>query len=386
MEATQGVSWGGDLNEEEPTFILTLFEIPHPQIRENESGAEPLGPVSGQDFSPLMFVDPQSQSQPTESEPDRCELSAETEETRPGCDTMTHLLLSDALVPVAGGQEEGTEQDGSALPKLSPSSDPPENEGEISFCAVAEDVVQGLADSNEEDHGSQTLVRVAESHDSQSLMEALKDTMNERAVLSEEERKQPMRTRRSKLQVKPCISKRKPRQSPKDEQGTVTEDPDQPGPAQISPQTPQHKAPDPDVQQDCVETDRVASDLSASGEQSEGIVGRSDLPQEEGGVTSGAEGREMSIGGAELPLSHHSTTTSSEPLSVETEEAGSGCDMVTHLLLSDALVPVSEGQEEDTEQDWTALPKLSPHTDQVSHTDQKDNLRDLTDTFGKESH
>ncbi|KAG7481336.1 hypothetical protein MATL_G00065520 [Megalops atlanticus] len=396
MEATQGVSWGEDLNEEEPTFILTLFEIPHPQIGEYESGAEPLGPVSSQEFSPLMFVDPQSQALPTESEPDRCDkLSSETKETRPGCGTMTNLLLSDALVPVSEGQEEDTKKEGTALPKLSPHTDPPENEGETSFCAVTEDIVQGLADSNEEDHGSQTLVQVAESHDSQSHMEAAKDKMNERAVLSQEERKQPMRTRRSKLQVKPCISKRKPRQSPEDEQGTLTEDPDQPGPAQTSPQTPQHKASDPDVQQDSEETDPVASDLSASGEQCEGIVGRSDLPQEEGGVTSGAEGTEMSIGGAEPPLSHHSATISSEPLSVETEEGGSGCDMVTHLLLSDALVPVSEGQEEDAEQDWTSLQKLSPHTDQVSHTEAsesegdsiftaKDNLQDVTDTFGEE--
>ncbi|KAJ8391686.1 hypothetical protein AAFF_G00086360 [Aldrovandia affinis] len=353
-EGVQGVSWAEDTTEEEPTFILTLFEIPQTELGEYQPGAEVLCPAGGDPFSPLMFLDPQSTAMPvTVSEPQNCESqSVETAEVESGCGSVTHLVLSDALISVSEGQEEGAAQDWTDLPEQSPCTDPSESAGETSSTAVQKEIMQGVVHPYEEDHGSQSLD--SKSHDP---VVAGTDGLCERDTLSIEKRRPPVRSRRGKLQVKPCITKRKTRGSMKDQQGIIPEEPEQPGPAQTSPQTCQPTAPHPDTQQDSVEE---ASDVSAIGELPQGIVGHSDLPQEEIGVPPGVE---SGSGGEELQINQNRSLNSCESLSVETAEVESGCGSVTHLVLSDALMPVFEGQEEGAAQDWTDLPEQSPCTD-----------------------
>ncbi|KAJ8380535.1 hypothetical protein SKAU_G00013130 [Synaphobranchus kaupii] len=399
-DCMEGLSWVEDFVEEEPTFILTLFEIPHPELGEYQTEPEVLGPPGENSFSPLTFVDPQSGTLPAESEPQKlgivghsdlpqeeggmaagaegeessgggeepllgyhstknsCESqSVETAEAGSGCGSVTHLVLSDALIPVCEGQEEGPAQHWTGLQDQSPLTDPSKTAGETSLSTIMKDDADGLTGLCEEDHGSKIVDPVVESHDP---MEAGTVGMSERDTLSQEKKKPPVRSRRGKLQVKPCVTKRKLRGSVRDEQGIRPEDPEQSHPAHTSPQTHPPTAPRPNVKQ---EVPAAAFKLPTVEELPLEIVDHSDLPQEEGGVAAGAEGKESRGGGEEPLLGCHSTQNSCESQSVETAEAGSGCGSVTHLVLSDAFIPVCEGQEEGPAQHWTGLQEQRPHAD-----------------------
>ncbi|KAI1900388.1 hypothetical protein AGOR_G00049440 [Albula goreensis] len=244
---------------------------------ENNSGAE--GPQIRHDVT-FNSVDSQS---------------VKTEEEGSGCDSVSHLVLSDVLIPVSEGQVEGTAQEWTDLPEQNTHTDPSETAGETSSTAVMRATVKVLRDLGE-DHGNQTVI-IAESHDP---VESRRDEPSETDPVSTEKRKQPIRSRRAKLQVKPCITKRKLRGSVKDEQGTLPEEPEQPGPAQTSPQTHQPTTPHPDAQQDSVEEAAAASEESTVDQPVQGIVGYSDLPQQDRGVVEEADRTEHSSGEKKL--------------------------------------------------------------------------------------
>ncbi|XP_064152649.1 transcription factor TFIIIB component B'' homolog isoform X3 [Anguilla rostrata] len=377
-ECMEGLSWA-DGGEEEPTFILTLFAVPPLEIGDYQTGPEALGLATENPFSPptSMIADPQSGPLPAISEPHCESLSVETAETGSGCDSVTHLVLSDALIPVCEEQEEGPAQHWTGLQELRPHTAPSQTAGEKSLTAVMNNDAEGLPELCEEDHGSQIVDSVAESHDpvaeshdpvieSHDPVKAGTDGMSERDKPSREKRKPPIRTRRGKLQVKPYVTQRKLRGSVRDEQGLLPEEAvqpgpshTQPGPAHTSPQIHQPTATQADTQQ---EEPAAGSELLGVEELPQGNVGHSDLPQEELGLLAGAEDEESISGGVEPLLGCQSTQDSCESLSVETAEAGSGCGSVTHLVLSDAFIPVCEEQEEGPAQHWTGLQEQRPHT------------------------
>ncbi|KAJ8263013.1 hypothetical protein COCON_G00154700 [Conger conger] len=308
-ECMEGLSWA-DVGEEEPTFILTLFEIPLPESGEYQNGPEVLDPARENPVS-SMVVDPQSLPPPAAPEPQNCEEAEES-----GSGSVSHLVLSNALIPVCEEQEEGPAQHWTGLQEQHPLSEPSHTAGES------------------HDLG-------AESHDQ---VQSGTDEASERDTPSQQKSKLPARTRRGKVQVKPCVTLKKLR-------GPAHT---QPGPAHTSPEPRPPTAPHPDSQQE---------EPTAASELLQGIVGRSDLPQEEGGVAK----EEGSGGGEETPLAYHSTQDSCESLSVGVSEAGSGCGSVTHLVLSHALIPVCEEQEEGPAQDWTGLQEQHPLSE-PSHT------------------
>ncbi|XP_061117054.1 mucin-12 isoform X3 [Conger conger] len=319
-ECMEGLSWA-DVGEEEPTFILTLFEIPLPESGEYQNGPEVLDPARENPVS-SMVVDPQSLPPPAAPEPQNCEEAEES-----GSGSVSHLVLSNALIPVCEEQEEGPAQHWTGLQEQHPLSEPSHTAGEM---------VPESHDQAAESHD-----QAAESHDQ---VQSGTDEASERDTPSQQKSKLPARTRRGKVQVKPCVTLKKLR-------GPAHT---QPGPAHTSPEPRPPTAPHPDSQQE---------EPTAASELLQGIVGRSDLPQEEGGVAK----EEGSGGGEETPLAYHSTQDSCESLSVGVSEAGSGCGSVTHLVLSHALIPVCEEQEEGPAQDWTGLQEQHPLSE-PSHT------------------
>ncbi|XP_035234807.1 transcription factor TFIIIB component B'' homolog [Anguilla anguilla] len=313
-ECMEGLSWA-DGGEEEPTFILTLFAVPPLEIGDYQTGQEALGLAAENPFSPptSMIADPQSGPPAAISEPHCESLSVETAEAGSGCGSVTHLVLSDALIPACEEQEEGPAQHWTGLQEQRPHTAPSQTAGEKSLTAVMNNDAEGLTELCEEDHSSQTVDPAVESHDtaveSHDPVEAGTDGTSERDTPSQEKRKPPVRTRRGKLQVKPHVTQRKLRSSVRDEQGLLPEEAEKPGPshsqpdpALTSPQTLSPTTPLPDTQQ---EDSAAASELPAAVELPQGTVGHSDLPQQEEGVAAGAEDKE-SCDGEE----GHSTTQS----------------------------------------------------------------------------
>ncbi|XP_072570585.1 uncharacterized protein [Paramormyrops kingsleyae] len=105
-DSTEGVSGEDDFTHSEPTIILTLFEIPPTSVNEYKSGSAPVGAVTAELLSPLVFIDAQSEPQSSGPVADSHLLG-----TLPGrLSPLTRLSLSsseavamaDAEVPGAG--------------------------------------------------------------------------------------------------------------------------------------------------------------------------------------------------------------------------------------------------------------------------------------------
>ncbi|KAG5841099.1 hypothetical protein ANANG_G00196010 [Anguilla anguilla] len=333
-ECMEGLSWA-DGGEEEPTFILTLFAVPPLEIGDYQTGPEALGLAAENPFSPptSMIADPQSGPLPAISEPHCESLSVETAEAGSGCDSVTHLVLSDALIPVCEEQEEGPAQHWTGLQEQRPHTAPSQTAGEKSLTAVMNNDAEGLTelcDLPQEERGVAASTENKEnsgggeepllgSHSAQNSCESLSGETAEAGSGCDSV---------THLVLNDAFI-------------PVCEELEE-GPAQhwtgLQEQRP-HTAPS-----------------QTAGETSLTAV------MEEVGLAVLEKGMESISGGVEPLFSCHKTQNSSEPLSVETAEAGSGCGSVTHLVLSDAFIPVCEEQEEGPAQHWIGLQEQRPHT------------------------
>ncbi|KAG5841098.1 hypothetical protein ANANG_G00196000 [Anguilla anguilla] len=307
-----------DTEQEEPAAgseLLGVEELPQGIVGQSDLPQEEVGLLAGAEDEESISggVEPLLGCQSTQ---DSCEsLSVETAEAGSGCGSVTHLVLSDAFIPVCEEQEEGPAQHWTDLQEQRPHTAFSQTAGETALTAVMvtawNNDAEDLAELCEEDHSSQTVDPAVESHDtaveSHDPVEAGTDGTSERDTPSQEKRKPPVRTRRGKLQVKPCVTQRKLRSSVRDEQGLLPEEAVQPGPSHTPP-GPSHTQPDPahtssqtlpptlplpDTQQ---EDSAAASELPAAVELPQGTVGHSDLPQQEEGVAAGAEDEESCDG------------------------------------------------------------------------------------------
>ncbi|MBN3303621.1 BDP1 factor, partial [Amia calva] len=207
-EVTQGALETDESAQQEPTFILTLFEIPPCDLNTYQDVSGAMTPAST-DFPPPVLVESPPAVLLGASQRSSCApVSVETE------------LGAQTVGGESGGRSVHVD-DWTASKKLNLLTSSPGQEATASYCAGPEatgqppltaptsSVTHGLecpADSCDEDPVSLTLEPVVES-DAAAYAET--EGTSEDDARSRGKRKLPMGTRRGKLKVKPNTSNRK---------------------------------------------------------------------------------------------------------------------------------------------------------------------------------
>ncbi|XP_048875626.1 transcription factor TFIIIB component B'' homolog isoform X3 [Brienomyrus brachyistius] len=142
-DSTEGVSGKRDFTHSEPTIILTLFEIPPTSVNEYKSGSAPVGAVTAELLSPLVFIDAQS-------EPQSSEAVAMADAEVPGAGSpLSHFMVSEPLHHLTHCSTVYEEHSSSAVLKESRSLDKTDEEEEnVSLSLVS---VEELNEAPEED-------------------------------------------------------------------------------------------------------------------------------------------------------------------------------------------------------------------------------------------
>ncbi|KAJ8404495.1 hypothetical protein AAFF_G00337620 [Aldrovandia affinis] len=276
---------------QQSTFILTLFEVPPPLLGELESDANPPGVVTAELLSPLVFVNEQPASPPTQSETHSCySLSV-------GAEHGQLFHLQDRDPPVPASEDLGGWVHHSAVKDRTGSS-----------TGASSPTLMGPVDSCEKSI-SLTLVPVEES----CFSEAGEEGTSKQSSPPLKMRKIPVRTRKGNLQEKPSTSTLKPEDPTGGDQIVFGKERLLPTPDPTSPRADApHPLPNPAVQRTCTEPPTMPETSTA--EESQSIVGWSDLPKLDGDSTAMADSAASSAY-KEPQISHQAMPmTSSSPL------------------------------------------------------------------------
>ncbi|XP_036385714.1 transcription factor TFIIIB component B'' homolog isoform X2 [Megalops cyprinoides] len=287
-QTTEGVSVTADFQPS--TFFLTLFEVSPPPISDFQSVADPMGVVTAELISPLVFVEEQP-SLSTQSETQSYDpLNMAAAELGAGCGQVSHLVNCDPLVPVP--VEPGEVSGYSSL-----------RVREASSTDVTKHSVENVEDLHEDKSISLSLV-VEESCASDVEVKR----SSKRAAPPCKRRRMPDRSKGGNQQVKPNTSEEEPAESTEGDPRVLRNEhpPRSPG------QTPPPHCP----AAQCNHTEPTAAPQTCAAEEvPRGTVGYSVHPQLDRDSAGQTESTESSTSGEE-PQSSHQTLpqTSDGPL------------------------------------------------------------------------
>ncbi|XP_049326598.1 transcription factor TFIIIB component B'' homolog isoform X3 [Astyanax mexicanus] len=334
---------------EEPTFILTLYEIPvtevYPATATNndtvmvpptlpsEPGGELAQPAITQDKS-QQTVRPQVKNEASEDVSDASKVESKEDPELVPLQTETEDILD---VPIKESKSESEDDPGLApLEGMEPQYQSTPVLIRVSKCVASKSKVDALQckDVSKDDTPYEEPIK--------EQMTNIPRALHSTAVQSDCKTTLPVK-RRAKIQVKPSLVERK----------SVRKE---------CPKLPQTNSPSSADQETELKTEaetsarRVRKDTTVKHDlESNTNINKSPLP------TAHKEDNEKSA------LSVMPTTTASCFASLDSEAAeAEDCEGVSHMLLADVFVPVSEELGHDLSQDWQVPGESRLHEEKVS--------------------